>query len=74
MSNLSLVADGYDKDENRIVLWGHGNYEYELETGLNVCRVNGKTHIDETLINHSYEEAMAIFKMAIVNDDRVTIY
>jgi hypothetical protein len=31
MNQIQYIADGYNKDRERVVLWRLGNYQYQLE-------------------------------------------
>ncbi len=31
MNQIQYIADGYNKDQERVVLWRLGNYQYQLE-------------------------------------------
>ncbi len=49
--SIQYIADGYNKDNQRIVLWRTGEYQYQLE-------VAGKNHNFEA----EYYDAMAFFE------------
>jgi hypothetical protein len=48
--SIQYIADGYNKNLERVVLWRTGEYQYELE-------VAGKTE----LIHVEYNDAMVAF-------------
>ena len=51
-NGVNYVADGYNTDGDRAVLWSYGNYTYEIE-----CKPM------KILLEHtSYEDAMEKFK------------
>ena len=55
MSQLQYIADGYNKDRKRVVLWRLGNYQYQLE-------VAGKN----TNFTAEYYDALELFKGAVI--------
>jgi len=55
MSQLQYIADGYNKNRERVVLWRLGNYQYQLE-------VAGKN----TNFTAEYYDALERFKGAVI--------
>ena len=55
MSQIQYIADGFNKNRERVVLWRRGNYQYQLETA-------GK----EVNFAAEYYTAMERFKSAVV--------
>ena len=54
--SIEYIADGYNKNLERVVLWRTGEYQYELE-------VAGKTQ----LIQEEYNTAMEAFNKELVS-------
>jgi hypothetical protein len=60
MSQIQLIADGYNGKSERVVLWRLADYVYQLEFG---------TGINKRPLNYydiSYEDAMFEFEAALV--------
>ena len=55
MSQIQYIADGYNKNRERVVLWRLGNYQYQLE-------VAGKN----TNFTAEYYDALERFKTAVI--------
>ena len=56
MNQIEYIADGYNKNQERVVLWRLGNYQYQLE-------VAGKN----TNFSAEYYEALEHFDAAVMN-------
>ena len=55
MTQIQYIADGYNKNRERVVLWRLGNYQYQLE-------VAGKN----TNFTAEYYDALERFKTAVI--------
>jgi hypothetical protein len=55
MNQIQYIADGYNKDRERVVLWRLGNYQYQLE-------VAGKN----TNFSAEYYTALERFKSHVI--------
>jgi hypothetical protein len=55
MNQIQYIADGYNKNRERVVLWRTGNYQYQLE-------VAGKN----TNFSAEYYDALERFKSQVV--------
>ena len=55
MNQIQYIADGYNKDRERVVLWRLGNYSYQLE-------IAGKN----TNFSAEYYEELERFKSQVI--------
>jgi len=55
MNQIQYIADGYNKNRERVVLWRIGNYQYQLE-------VAGKN----TNFSAEYYDALERFKSHVI--------
>ncbi len=55
MSQIQYIADGYNKNRDRVVLWRLGDYQYQLE-------IAGKN----TNFTAEYYDALESFKGAVI--------
>ena len=55
MTQIQYIADGYNKNRERVVLWRLGNYQYQLE----VAGVN-------TNFTAEYYDALERFKGSVI--------
>jgi len=67
MTQIQYIADGYNKNRERVVLWRLGNYQYQLE----VAGVN-------TNFTAEYYDALERFNGAVIEvvqgpEDLVTV-
>jgi hypothetical protein len=53
--SIQYIADGYNKDNQRVVLWRTGNYQYQLESA--------GTNYD---FEAEYYDAVAFFEKHVV--------
>lgn len=58
---IQYIADGYNKRDERVVLWRTGEYTYELEIGTGIYKKNLPFYETE------YYDALDQFNAAIAN-------